>query len=58
MAETIGETLLLAGTGKTFTLSARDIWVKPGALALTIDSRQPAFEIDGFDTSALAGTLQ
>lgn len=58
MAETIGETLLLAGTGKTFTLSARDIWVKPGALALTIDSRQPAFEMDGFDTSALAGTLQ
>lgn len=58
MAETIGETLLLAGTGKTFTLSARDIWVKPGALALTIDSRQPAFEMDGFDTSTLAGTLQ
>ena len=58
MAETIGETLVLAGTGKTFTLSARDIWVKPGALALTIDSRQPAFEMDGFDASALAGTLQ
>lgn len=40
MAETIGETLLLADTGETFVLSSRDIWVRPGALALSVDPRQ------------------
>ncbi|MFL6864083.1 MAG: DNA cytosine methyltransferase [Allosphingosinicella sp.] len=40
MAETIGETLMLADMGETFALSDRDIWVKPLALALAVDSRQ------------------
>lgn len=40
MAETIGETLLLAESGETFTLSSREIWVKPLALALSVDPRQ------------------
>lgn len=40
MAETIGETLLLADTGETFMLSSREIWVKPLALALSVDPRQ------------------
>jgi site-specific DNA-cytosine methylase len=47
MATTIGETLLLAIAGEGFTLSTREIWVKPGALALAVDSRQPAFDMDG-----------
>lgn len=46
MAETIGETLLLADMGETFVLSSRAIWTKPLALALTVDPRQP---IDGMD---------
>ncbi|WP_296221004.1 MULTISPECIES: DNA cytosine methyltransferase [Alphaproteobacteria] len=50
IAETVGETLLLADAGERFTLSPREIWVKPGALALTIDNRQAAFELDGIDT--------
>jgi hypothetical protein len=40
MAETIGETLLLAEAGETFMLSSREIWVKPLALALSVDPRQ------------------
>jgi hypothetical protein len=40
MAETIGETLLLADLGETFTLSSREIWVSPLRLALSVDSRQ------------------
>jgi hypothetical protein len=40
MAETIGETLLLAEAGETFMLSSREIWVKPLALALAVDPRQ------------------
>lgn len=47
MAETIGETILLAGQGETFFLSTREIWVKPGALALAVDNDQPAFLMDG-----------
>jgi hypothetical protein len=46
MAETIGETLLLAGMGETFTLSSKEIWVKPLALALSVDTNQLATEID------------
>lgn len=46
MAETIGETLLLAEQGETFTLSTREIWVKPGALALSIDNMQPVFKLE------------
>lgn len=41
MAETIGETLLLADLGETFTLSSRAIWTKPLAMALAVDPRQP-----------------
>lgn len=40
MAETIGETLLLADAGETFVLSSREIWTRPLALALSVDPRQ------------------
>lgn len=46
MAETIGETILLADQGETFRLDSRAIWVKPGALALSIDNDQAAFRLD------------
>ncbi len=46
MATTIGETLILAGMGETFTLSTREIWVKPGALALAVDTDQLAIQMD------------
>lgn len=46
MAETIGETILLAEQGETFFLSTREIWVKPGAMALAIDNDQSAFRLD------------
>jgi site-specific DNA-cytosine methylase len=47
MAETIGETILLADAGESFFLSSREIWAKPGALALSIDNDQAAFRMDG-----------
>lgn len=47
MANTIGETLILADMGETFFLSTREIWAKPGALALAIDNDQAAFRMDG-----------
>lgn len=47
MAETIGETLILADLGESFFLSTREIWAKPGALALAIDNDQAAFRMDG-----------
>lgn len=40
MAETIGETLLLADSGESFLLSSREIWTRPLALALSVDPRQ------------------
>lgn len=43
MAETIGETLILAQEGETFFLSPHEIWVKPGALALAVDSEQTCY---------------
>lgn len=46
MAETIGETIILARLGESFMLSTRDIWVKPGALALSVDNNQYAFHLD------------
>lgn len=46
MAETIGETLLLASMGETFTLSSREIWVRPLALALAVDPDQAALRLD------------
>ena len=46
MAETIGETILLAEQGETFFLSSREIWVKPGAIALSVDNDQSAFRLD------------
>lgn len=46
MATTIGETLLLAGMGETFMLSTREIWVKPLALALAVDTNQVALQMD------------
>lgn len=36
VAEVMGETLLLAMSGETFQLSARPIWVRPVALALSV----------------------
>jgi site-specific DNA-cytosine methylase len=46
MAETIGEAIILARIGETFQLSSREIWVKPGALALAVDNDQVAFRMD------------
>lgn len=47
MAETIGETILLAEQGESFFLSSREIWAKPGALALSVNNDQVAFALDG-----------
>lgn len=47
MAETIGETIILARMGETFRLDTRQIWVKPLALALAVDNDQLAFRMDG-----------
>lgn len=47
MATTIGETLLLAGMGESFTLSTREIWAKPLALAMSVDTDQLAVQMDG-----------
>jgi ASCH domain. len=47
MANTIGESLILADMGESFFLSTREIWAKPGALALSIDNDQAAFRMDG-----------
>lgn len=47
MAETIGETLLLASMGEVLHLSSEQIWVKPLALALSVDADQIAFRMDG-----------
>lgn len=46
MAETIGETILLADAGESFFLSSREIWAKPGALALAVDNDQVAFQME------------
>jgi len=41
MADVFGVTLLLAWSGETFVLSATPIWVRPIALALSIDMGTP-----------------
>ncbi|WP_342248641.1 DNA cytosine methyltransferase [Sphingomonas sp. OTU376] len=46
MAEEIGEALLLASLGETFTLSSKAIWVSPVKMALAIDGRQVARDWD------------
>jgi site-specific DNA-cytosine methylase len=46
MAETIGEAIILSRIGESFTLSSKEIWVKPGALALAVDNQQYAFHLD------------
>lgn len=38
IAEVMGETLLLAMTGETFRLSSQPIWVRPLAIAISVDS--------------------
>lgn len=38
IADMMGETLLLAMSGETFVLSALPIWVRPVAVALTVDT--------------------
>ncbi len=58
IAETIGEALLLASLGETFTLTSQEIWVKPGALALASDNRQDAFGFDSCDVRRLMGELR
>ena len=40
IAEVMGETLLLAWTGETFRLSAKPIWVRPVAVAISVNSNQ------------------
>ncbi len=47
IAGVMGETLLLAMAGETFMLSNSPIWVQPLAIALSIDDRQLATEIEG-----------
>lgn len=39
IAGVMGTTLLLAMTGETFMLSSQPIWVRPVAMALSIDQR-------------------
>jgi site-specific DNA-cytosine methylase len=46
MAEEIGEAILLAKLGATFTLSSKAIWVSPYRMALAIDGHQLAHEWD------------
>jgi hypothetical protein len=46
MAHEIGETLLLAALGETFTLSSKEIWVSPFRMAIATDLRQPALDWD------------
>jgi site-specific DNA-cytosine methylase len=42
IASTMGQTLLLAWSGESFMLSTQDIWVRPLAIALSVDtSSQP-----------------
>lgn len=55
IAETVGETLLLADAGERLIVSNRDIWVRPGALALAIENRQGAIDLDGADLSDIGG---
>lgn len=43
MAEEVGESLILADLGETFTLSAKSIWCRPIAFALAVDPRQAVF---------------
>jgi hypothetical protein len=47
MAEEIGEALLLARMGETFTLSSKAIWVSPYRFALAVDTDQAAFRMEG-----------
>lgn len=46
IAEEIGEALLLAHLGETFTLSSKQIWVSPVRAAMAIDQDQVAFRWD------------
>lgn len=45
IADLMGTTLLKAWTGETFSLSAAPIWVRPLAIALSIDIPTPGFRI-------------
>lgn len=46
MGETIGEALLRARLGVTFSLSALTIWVSPLDVALAVNTQQPAWQMD------------
>lgn len=43
----IGEAILLAEMGETYSLSAATIWVSPARIALAVDTDQAAFRMDG-----------
>ena len=43
----IGEAILLAEMGETFSLSAATIWVSPARIALAVDTDQAAFRMEG-----------
>lgn len=45
MAEVMGEAILLADLGETFTLSSRDIWVAPHRISLAVDTDQEAWRL-------------
>lgn len=42
----IGEAILLAELGETFSLSAKTIWVSPARIALAVDTEQHAFRME------------
>ena len=46
IADMMGETLLLAMSGERFTLSSLPIWVRPVAVALSVDNG-PSLPIAG-----------
>lgn len=56
IANTIGETILLADQGESFFLSMQEIWAKPGALALAVDNDQFAFRMDSGEDAARKAT--
>ena len=55
MAEEIGEALLLARLGETFTLSDKAIWVSPLRMALAVDQSPIAGITHGRDAEPIHG---
>lgn len=46
IASVMGQAILLARAGETFQLSAAPIWVRPFAVAVSVDDRQPVWEVE------------